>query len=143
VFDIEAKAQFYLERFNLCDYATLENRLEALYRRFNLEAMVIESNSIGQAVIEAMVSRDLSIIPFTTTNATKQAAIQLLQAAFEHDDIKILPDPVQVGELQSFEGERMPNGAWKYAAPDGLHDDCVMALAIAWQDIGGNSWLIS
>jgi phage terminase large subunit-like protein len=143
VFDIEAKAQVYLDRFNRCDYATLENRLEALYRRFNLEAMVIESNSIGQAVIEAMVSRDLSIIPFTTTNATKQAAIQLLQAAFEHDDIKILPDPVQVGELQSFEGERMPNGAWKYAAPDGLHDDCVMALAIAWQDIGGNSWLIS
>jgi len=143
VFDIEAKAQVYLDRFNRCDYATLENRLEALYRRFNLEAMVIESNSIGQAVIEAMVSRDLSIIPFNTTNATKQAAIQLLQAAFEHDDIKILPDPVQVGELQSFEGERMPNGAWKYAAPDGLHDDCVMSLAIAWQDIGGNSWLIS
>jgi hypothetical protein len=70
-------------------------------------------------------------------------ALHTLAGIFEHDDIKILPDPVQVGELQSFEGERMPNGAWKYAAPDGLHDDCVIALAIAWQDIGGNSWLIS
>jgi len=143
VFDIEAKEQVYLDRFNRCDYRVLEDRLDALYRRFNMQAMIIESNSIGQAVIEAMVDRGLSIIPFTTTNATKQAAIQLLQAAFEHGEIKILADPVQVGELQSFEGERTPTGAWKYGAPEGMHDDTVMATAIVWQDIGGSSWLIS
>ena len=78
-----------------------------------------------------------------TSNVTKQAAIQQLQAAFEHDEIKILPDPVQIGELQAFEGERTPAGAWKYGAPEGMHDDTVMAMAIAWQSFGGNSWLIS
>ena len=143
VFDIEAKEQVYLDRFNRVDYSVLEDRLEALYRRFNMQAMIIEANSIGQAVIEAMVDRGLSIVPFTTTASTKQAAIQQLQAAFEHGEIKILPDPVQIGELQSFEGERTPSGAWKYSAPESMHDDCVMALAIAWQDIGGSSWLIS
>jgi len=85
----------------------------------------------------------LSIIPFATTSATKQAAIQQLQAAFEHSEIKILADPIQIGELQSFEGERTPAGAWKYGAPEGMHDDTVMAMAIVWQDIGGSSWLIS
>jgi len=94
-------------------------------------------------VIDAMVQRGLSIIPFTTTSTTKQAAIQTLQAAFEHSQIKILPDPVLIGELQAFEGERTPSGSWKYGAPSGLHDDCVLALAIAWQGIAGGNWYIS
>lgn len=143
VFDVKTREQVYLDRFNRVDYSVLEDRLDAIYRRFNLQAMIIEANSIGQAVIEAMIDRGLSIVPFTTTAATKQAAIQQLQAAFEHNEIAILPDPVQVGELQAFEGERTPSGGWKYAAPEGMHDDTVMAMAIAWQDIGGNSWLIS
>lgn len=135
VMDVGAKAQVYLDRFNRVDYGILEDRLEALYRRFKMDAMTIEANSIGQPVIDALVSRGMNIIPFTTTNATKQAAIQGLQAAFEHGDIKILPDPVQIGELQAYQGERSPNGSWKYGAPQGLHDDTVMALAMAWQGL--------
>jgi phage terminase large subunit-like protein len=140
VFDVESREMVYMDRFNRIDFDVLEDRLEALYRRFKLNSMTIEQNSIGQPVIEALVGRDLTIIPFTTTNATKQAAIQSLQAAFEHSTIKILNDPVLVGELQAFEGERMPSGAWKYSAPDGMHDDCVMSLAIAWHGLEGGTW---
>ena len=143
VLDVADKEMVYQDRFNRVDYNVLEDRLEAIYRRFNLDAMTIEANSIGQPVIDAMVQRGLSIIPFTTTSTTKQAAIQTLQAAFEHSQIKILPDPVLIGELQAFEGERAPSGSWKYGAPSGLHDDCVMALAIAWQGIAGGNWYIS
>jgi phage terminase large subunit-like protein len=121
----------------------LEDRLEALYHRFNLDTMTIESNSIGQPVIDALVSRGLNIIPFVTTNATKMAAIQDLQAAFEHGEIKILSDPVQIIELQSFEGERTPSGSWKYGAPSGMHDDTVMAMAIAWHGIAHEPWYLA
>ena len=137
VFDVGERRQVYLDRFNRVDYSVLEDRLEGIYKRFNLSTMIIEANSIGQPVIEAMVSRDLSIIPFTTTNATKQAAIQDLQAAFEHSEIKILNDPIQIGELQAYEGERTPSGAWRYGSPEGMHDDTVMAMTIAWSGIGG------
>ena len=143
VLDVADKEMVYQDRFNRVDYNVLEDRLEAIYRRFNLDAMTIEANSIGQPVIDALNQRGLSIIPFTTTGTTKQAAIQTLQAAFEHSQIKILPDPVLIGELQAFEGERAPSGSWKYGAPSGLHDDCVMALAIAWQGIAGGNWYIS
>jgi len=27
--------------------------------------------------------------------------------------------------------ERLPSGSWRYGAPSGLHDDCVIALALA------------
>jgi len=135
VIDVESREQVYLDRFNKCDYSILYDRLHAIYNRFNLQAMVIEANSIGQAPIDELVSRGLSIIPFTTTNTTKMAAVQALQAAFEHGNIKILNDPVQISELQAYEGERTASGSWKYSAPEGMHDDTVMALMIAWHGI--------
>jgi hypothetical protein len=94
--------------------------------------MTIEDNSIGTPPFEEMRERGLTVIPFHTSNTTKQAIIQGLAAAFEHGYIKILNDATQVGELQAYEGKRMGNGGFSYGAPAGLHDDTVMAMAIAW-----------
>jgi len=51
---------------------------------------------------------------------------------------------VLIGELQAYQAERLPSGMLRYSAPEGLHDDTVMALALAWQAVKGNlqSWLI-
>ena len=43
---------------------------------------------------------------------------------------------VLLGELQAFEAKSLPSGLTRYAAPEGLHDDCVMSLALAWQGLG-------
>ena len=140
VFDVESKEQVYIDRFNRVDYNVLEDRLEAVYKRWNMTSMVIEMNSIGQGVIDHLQNRNMHIIPFTTTNATKQEAIQSLQSAFEHGSIKIIYDPVQIGELLSFESKRNASGSFSYSAPSGMHDDTVMALAIAWSGFDGVSW---
>ena len=100
--------------------------------------MTIEANSIGQPPIDALNKRDMSIIPFTTTSATKQAIITGLQAAFEHGEIGIPNNPVLIGELLSFESKRSPSGSFTYSAPEGLHDDCVMSLGIAWYSISNS-----
>ena len=143
IMDVKSKELVYLDRFNRVDYNVLEDRLEALYRRWHLDSMKIEANSIGQPVIDHLYAKGLSIIPFTTTSATKQAIIQGLQSAFEHGEIRIINDPVLVGELLSFESKRSPSGGFSYSAPDGMHDDCVMSLAIAWSAIAGDVWFFS
>lgn len=135
VFDTESREMVYMDRFNRVDYPVLIDRLEAIYRRYSLTSMVVESNSIGRPVIDELVSRGLAIIPFTTTSATKQGIIQQLQAAFENAQVKILNDPVLVGELLSFESKRNASGGFSYSAPDGMHDDTVMSLAIAWHGL--------
>ena len=137
VLDAESKEMVYLDRFNRVDYPVLIDRLEAVYHRYHLTSMVVESNSIGRPVIDELVTRGLNIIPFTTTSATKQSIIQNLQAAFENGQIRILNNPVLVGELLSFESKRNASGGFSYSAPDGMNDDCVMSLAIAWY--GANS----
>ena len=141
VFDVSSKKMVYMDRFNRVEYPVLEERLAGVYRRFNLQTMIIESNSIGRPVIDHMRQRGLSIQEFTTTNATKTAVIQKLQSAFEHGEIEILNDPVLIGELQAFEGVQLSTH-WKYGAPSGMHDDTVMSLAIAWDAVSKDTRVV-
>jgi phage terminase large subunit-like protein len=125
----------FMDRFNRVDYPVLIDRLAAIYNRWHLDGMVIEANSIGRPVLDHMAARGLAVTPFTTTSVTKQTIIQALQSAFENANIRIINDPVLVGELLSFESKRSPSGSFQYSAPDGMHDDCVMSLAIAWDGV--------
>ena len=144
VMDIDSHELVYKDRFNRVDYPTLEDRLLRLYKHWRLSSMVVEANSIGRPVIDHLTTMGIGVTPFTTTNSTKQNIIQSLQSAFEHGNIKILNDPVLIGELLSFESKRSASGSFQYSAPDGMHDDCVMSLALAWYSInGGGLWLMS
>lgn len=40
-----------------------------------------------------------------------------------------------ISELEVFEYQERPGGLLAYNAPDGYHDDCVMALALACQSL--------
>jgi len=134
ILDATAREQVYIDRFNRVGYPALEDRLHAVYQRFGIQTMIIEDNSIGQPVIDHLRVRGMRIVPFHTSATTKMPLIQNLQSAFEHGAIKILNDPIQINELQAYEGKRMASG-YSYSAPPGLHDDTVMALAFAWQAV--------
>ncbi len=139
ILDATTREQVFIDRFNRVGYPALEDRIHAAYTRWGLQTLVIEDNSIGQPVIDHLRRRGVRVVAFHTSHTTKQPLIQSLQSAFEHDTIRVLPDPVQVGELQAYEGERLATG-FRYSAPAGLHDDTVMALAMAWWavDHGGS-----
>lgn len=132
VIDIAAKKQVAMERFNQIDYHVQIGRLQALAQRFTPLAIIAETNAMGEPIIEQARRLGLPMRGFTTTNASKTRIIEDLALAFEQRQIAILPDVVQVGELQAFEMERLPGGAIRYGAPGGMHDDTVMALALAW-----------
>jgi hypothetical protein len=35
-------------------------------------------------------------------------------------------------ELRNFISKQTPSGHWQYEGASGVHDDCVIALALAW-----------
>jgi hypothetical protein len=78
-----------------------------------------------------------------TTNATKANVVQKLQLAFEQGKILLLNDDVQRSELMAYQAEKLPSGLLRYGSPDGMHDDTVIALALAWYGAGDDNWLIS
>lgn len=135
VVDVTTRQLVRLERFNQIDYSVQVGRLRALCERFSPSSVIVERNSIGEPLIEVLVRLGLPVVAFQTTNASKMAIIDALALAFERREIEILNDVTLVNELQAYEMERLPSGMLRYSAPEGLHDDCVMALALAWSEI--------
>lgn len=134
--DLTANQMAQVERFNQIDYEIQVGRLRALSERFRPQALVVERNSIGEPLVERLSRMGLPVQPFVTTNSTKAAIIEGLALALERQELAILDDAELIAELQGYEMERLPSGLWRYGAPEGMHDDMVMALALAWYGAG-------
>lgn len=134
VLDATTMAMAAMDRYNQVDYGMQLDRVEALARRFNVDAVAPELNS-RERLAQELEERGLPVTPFTTTAASKGRAIQDLARAFETKGLAILNDPTLTGELLAYQAERLPSGLVRYGAPEGMHDDCVMALAIALQAV--------
>jgi hypothetical protein len=126
-----------IDRFRGIEYTIQRGRLQAFWQRLGGRAFILgEENNMGGVLIEQLQRDGLPVVGFNTTHSSKAAIIDSLCLAFERGIIKIPNDPVLIGELQSFEARPLPSGLMRYCAPEGLHDDCVMSLAIAWAGLG-------
>ena len=123
------------------DYTSQLARLRDLCAIVKPSTLIIETNT-GQMFIEEARRMALPVVGFTTTAATKQPLIERLALAFEHQTIGIPDDAVLISELMAYESERLPGGSVRYSAPDGQHDDTVMAVALAWYAMrrGERTW---
>lgn len=135
VWDASEQALVALDRFNQIDYAFQMERLRVLVDRWRPDCIRPEVNSMGEPLVEQLQREGLPVAPFVTTNASKAAAIEALALAFERGDIRIINDPTLIAELQAFEMSRTVTGMTRYAAPEGMHDDCVMSAAMGYSAI--------
>jgi hypothetical protein len=131
VMDIVTHEAVCIDRFNQIDWSMQRGRLIETFNRYRPYIIIAEANSIGQPNIEALQTEGLPVLPFTTTNATKAAIIDLLALSLERQEIGIPDDPILIGELMQYSGTRLPSGLIQYSAPSGKHDDMVISLALA------------
>jgi hypothetical protein len=140
IVDRTNRKQVALDRFNQIDWSIQRGRLRAMADKWGVSVIIAEHNSIGGPNIEALQNEGLPVIAFQTTASSKPPLIESLALAFERSELAILNNPVQVSELQAYERtvSRM-TGRSSYSAPAGYHDDTVMALALAWHGVAGNT----
>ena len=69
--------------------------------------------------------------PFTTTASSKPPLIESLALALEREEVLWLDNPVATMELEAYEMKPTRSGRMTYSAPEGLHDDTVIARALA------------
>lgn len=134
--------EVYKDRFNQIDYQVQISRLNVICDKYKPYSVIAERNSIGDPIIEQLQRQGLPVQAFQTTNASKGLAVDALALAFERQEIEIINDPVTVGELQAYEMERLPSGTFRYNAPDGMHDDTVMSLALAYHGVASGSMIL-
>jgi hypothetical protein len=131
---VECKAEVVLDRFNEIDYYFQVQRLEALHSAWGVKYWRVELNSMGQVIFEQLQRRGIPVIGFTTTLTSKRPLIESFSLGLERGLVKLLPDTVGQVELQAYEVKHTETGS-KYSAPDGMHDDTVIARALAYMQM--------
>lgn len=120
-------------RFNQIGYIVQRDRLMRLYEKWQPVYTLAESNSIGEPNIEQLRHDGLSgLYGFQTTAQSKKPLIENLALAIERGEFAMLRDDILEAELLSYTFERLPGGGFRYSAPAGMHDDTVIATALAW-----------
>lgn len=105
----------------------------------------MDSTGVGDPITEQIQINRGNVIGKKFTQTSKQQIMEGLAVAIQQRKI-LFPEGHIKDELENFEFVYTRTGV-KYSAPQGLHDDCVCALALAWDihkgasQSGSYSWV--
>lgn len=92
-------------------------------------AALVDSTGVGDPVLEALQAGRHNFEGFKFTAPSKQQLMEGLAVAIQQKAIGYPDGPIRA-ELDAFEYVYSRTGV-HYSTPDGMHDDCVCALALA------------
>lgn len=122
---------FFTERYRQDDWTNIINKVAAKIKEFNASTYV-EVNNQGDVFYEMLKKSVGNLIePFTTTVKTKPIMIEDLAVSFEQMELTIPNEEYLIDELEAFTyvfDARTRHV--KYSAPEGIHDDAVISLAL-------------
>ena len=117
----------YFDRFQMDWHNTKAN-----IKRLPIAPILADSTGVGDPILEDLIREGINIEGLKFTSQSKQQLMEGLSQAIQQGKIGY-PEGVIVDELDVFEYQFTSYGV-RYSAPSGFHDDCVMALALAWQN---------
>lgn len=125
-----------LDRYNQIDYNLQKAKIEAYWRRLGKGRMKVDATGVGEAIQQDLDKVGVQVEGFKFTNQFKHDLISNLAIGIEQR-LLLLPNiPELVREFKMFGYEITKGGNIRYGAPEGYHDDIVIAVALAWWDIG-------
>ena len=119
------------ERFNQIDWNLQKAKIEAMYLRYGKPLIYIDSTGVGDPIYEDLFRKGLRVDSFQFTERSRKDLLNNLALKLEQDKIKIPDNDVLHNELMSMKYELTERGKIKLVVPEGLHDDCIMSLALA------------
>jgi hypothetical protein len=125
--------ELHHDRYNQIDYQYQMQRVKATCETWGVQLLVVDETGVGAPIVEQL-RRDMavSVQGYVFTPQTKGQAIESLALAFERAEVEWLSDAVWTGELEAYERKvSAVTGRSQYSAPEGLHDDTVIARALA------------
>jgi hypothetical protein len=135
------------DRFGDLDWDFQRKRIKALVFKYAARTL-IDSSGVGDPMLDELqrkriIERDdgtviveegLPIEGYKFTHASKAELIENLSLMIEQGKISYPNIPDLVSELKIYGWTKTKGDTFVYNAPEGYHDDCVIALALAaWQ----------
>jgi hypothetical protein len=120
----------YVCRFERFQHLPWDVILDNIVRCTGSTPALVDSTGVGDPIVDFLQKRPGTRFEgYHFTPASKQKLMEGLAVAIQGRHVTY-PAGVIVQELEQFEYEYSRNGV-KYSAPEGYHDDCVCALALA------------
>lgn len=126
----------HFDRFSQLDWEFQSKRIAELCQRYNNARLLIDSTGVGDPIYDKLRRLNLSVEGYKFTNASKKDLVENLSIQIDKQEITFPNIPELINELGLFGYKINPAGVTSYGAPEGYHDDCVIALALA-------AWLTS
>lgn len=134
--DIRERRMVAFDRFNKADWPLQKARIIEAARRWNNALVWMDATGVGDPIYDDMVAAGLRIHPYKFTNASKQALINNAVLMVEQQSIRYPRVQVLLDELKALQYTQLSSGSLRIAAPEGMHDDAVMAFALMCWPMG-------
>lgn len=124
-------------RWNNLDWVTQKNKIIDIWTKYNCPTAIIDSTGVGDPIFDDLISYGNmhNLVSYKFHKSSKLQLIQSLILAIENEYIKFPKYPELINELEVFEYKLTATGHYQYSAPSGMHDDCVIALALTWHGL--------
>lgn len=125
--------QLEIHRWTGQGFKILHERVLDVAARHPDAVVRIDSTGMGDPLYEGLrlALGHERVEGFHFTWQGKQDLIDALVLRVERKGLSLLDHKIQLDELEAYELQTTPKGKPTYNAPKGLHDDCVIALALA------------
>ena len=129
VLNNNTKEVVFYKRMNKLDYKIVLDEIHKWAAYFNYADIIYDATGVGSSFGD-FLSTDFNVHGFVFTNQSKNEIVNKLIIATEYKSIKIPNITTVRHEFEVFQFSISRTGAMLYAAPEGMHDDCVMSLAM-------------
>lgn len=124
--------QVYFDRFNQISWERQLKAAQHVGTTYKGELCFDATGMGGDIIDEQLRKLHVRANPFVFTNASKNAVMDHLALGFERGKIRLLDLECQTNELLAFEYQLSPSRKVIMSAPEGMNDDTVTALALAY-----------
>ncbi len=132
VMDRVEKKVVYIERFKELDFTVQKEKILACAKKYNNAKIIIDSTGMGDSVASDLKRHALLEEYPLYSQKAKQRLIDKLVIFIGQRVIRIPEDEALINELRRYEVKMSPkNNTYVYSAPQGEHDDLVIATALA------------
>ncbi len=146
-----------IDRFQGLSWEASIERVATFMQHNKVTSALCDQTAVGDPLLEQLQNRlrksvpdqtDIQAIGYVFSQQSKQKLIDNLALGIAHRKLSLpgaeMPNAeALLRELEIFEYELHPGGAITYSAPQGQHDDTVIALSLAtWQAREAPDWAI-
>lgn len=137
--DVRERRVVAFDRFNRADWGLQKARIVAAAKLWNDAVCWMDTTGVGDPIYDDLRRAGLRIHSYKFTHATKTALINNAALMVEQRAVRwprVAATDVLTNELKAYEYSTSAGGMLTMSAPEGMHDDAVIAFALMCWPLG-------